>query len=174
MRPEAPGKRSRDKKTKMSSRREHPTDPRRCVQPPAARRWAVGLLPKGPSGKRISFLGGRTLVIFSHSPHRAQAWEFLRYLFEPEVQKKLYEDGLATQDAYLPPNMASWEALPMEPAMKAVLKQQALEAKGPPAVVGWTETTHNLEEAIQNVILKGVDPKVALTEASDAMNRNLK
>ena len=142
--------------------------------PDIAGRWAVGLLPKGPSGKRTAFLGGRTIVIFSRSRHRAQAWEFLRYLFEPEAHKKLYEDGLATQDAYLPPNMASWEALPMEPAMKAILKQQAQEAKGPPAVVGWTETTHILEEAIQRVILKGVDPKVALADANEAMNRNLK
>jgi ABC-type glycerol-3-phosphate transport system substrate-binding protein len=142
--------------------------------PDLAGKWTVGLLPKGSSGKRTAFLGGRTAVIFARSPRRAEAWAFLRYLFEePEVHKKLYQDGLATQDAYLPPNMTSWDALPMEPGMKVVLKQQAQEAKGPPAVTGWTETTHVLEEAIQSVILKGVDPKAALSRANDAMNRNL-
>ena len=142
--------------------------------PAIAGKWSVGLLPKGPSGQRTAFLGGRTIGIFARSAHRAQAWEFLRYLFEPEVQEQLYEDGSATQDAYLPPNRASWELLPMDASMKAILKEQAQQAKGPPAVVGWTETTHILEEAIQSVILKGTDPAAALAAAEHALSAHLK
>lgn len=142
--------------------------------PDIAGKWAVGLLPKGPTGKRTAFLGGRAAAIFARSRHRAEAWAFLRYLFEePAVHEQLYADGLTTQDAYLPPNMASWDALPIEPGMKAILKQQAQEAKGPPAVSGWTETTHVLEEAIQSVVLKGAEPLAALSRANEAMNRQL-
>ena len=142
--------------------------------PEIAGKWAVAPLPKGPSGKRTAFLGGRTASIFAKSKHKAEAWKFLEFLFEPEVHKALYEDGLKTYDAYLPPNMASWDALPMEPAMKAVLLQQTKEAKGPPAVIGWTENTHVLEEAIQGVILKGEDPEKALERVDQAMTRNIK
>ena len=142
--------------------------------PEIAGRWAVGLLPKGPSGKRTAFLGGRSIGIFARSPHRDEAWAFLRYLFEtPAVHTALYQEGLATYDAYLPPNMESWEVLPMEPALKTVLQQQAQDAKGPPAAVGWTESTHAVESAIQSVILQGTDPKTELTTAADVLNRNL-
>jgi len=141
--------------------------------PEIAGKWAIGLLPQGPRGKRTAFLGGRIMGIFARSAHQAQAWRFLRYLFEPKVQKRIYEAGLETQDAYLPPNMESWEALPMEEGMKAVLKQQAQEAKGPPAVPGWTETTNVIEAAIQRVILQDADPASELAAATHAMNESV-
>ena len=142
--------------------------------PEIAGKWAIGLLPKGPSGKRTAFLGGRIMGIFARSKHQAEAWQFLAYLFDPATQQGLYRGGMETQDAYLPPNIASWEALPLEPAMKAVLQAQAQEAQGPPAVTGWTETTHVLESAIQRVILKGADPKTELAEADRVMGQTLK
>ena len=142
--------------------------------PEIADKWAVAPLPKGPSGKRTAFLGGRTACIFARSSHAPEAWAFLQYLFEPSAQRKLYEDGLASYDAYLPPNVASWDQLPMDPKMKAILQQQAQEAKGPPAVIGWTETTNALESAIQSVILKDADPKAELAVANEAVSRNIK
>lgn len=112
--------------------------------------------------------------IFAQSDHRAQAWQFVRYLYEPSVQHELYQAGLETQDAYLPPNMKSWETLPMQPDMKAILQEQANDAKGPPAVPGWTETTQLLEAAIQKVILKGATPADELAVVNQAMNAGLK
>lgn len=141
--------------------------------PELAGKWSIGMLPRGPSGKRTAFLGGRTMGIFSNSTHRDEAWAFIQYLFEPEVQLQLYQAGLKTQNAYLPPNLASWDALPMDPAMKAVLQQQAQDAQGPPSVDGWTETTHILETAIQRVILQGADPKAELAVAHTAMTSRL-
>lgn len=141
--------------------------------PELAGKWSVGLLPRGPSGKRTAFLGGRIMGIFKRSAHQTEAWQFIRYLFEPTVAQQLYQAGLETQDAYLPPNIESWDALPMEARMKAVLKEQAQQAEGPPAVIGWTETTNVLEGAIQRVILTGADPKVELAAANQAMNDRL-
>jgi len=138
--------------------------------PELAGKWNIAMLPRGPGGKRTAFLGGRIMGIFARSSHRAEAWQFIQYLFEPEVQRKLYEAGLKTQDAYLPPNIASWDGLPLEASMKSVLKQQAQEAKGPPAVEGWTESTHVLEEAIQRVILKEADPGTELGAAAKTIN----
>ncbi len=138
-----------------------------------AGRWAVGPLPNGPAGKRTSFLGGRIISVFANSPHRQEAWRFVRYLFEPAVQVKLYETAIETQDAYLPPNMSTWEVLPMDPAMKSVLIQQAQDAKGPPIVPGWNESTSLVEAAIQQVILHDADPQAALREAAKGMTRQL-
>lgn len=142
--------------------------------PEIAGKWMIGMLPKGPSGKRTAFLGGRIMGIFARSTHQHDAWQFLQFLFEPEVQQQLYKAGLETEDAYLPPNIASWDALAMEPKMKAVLKQQAQEAKGPPAAIGWTESTHILESAIQKIILKDGEIASELASANDAMKRQLR
>ena len=141
--------------------------------PDIAGRWTIAPLPRGPAGKRTAFLGGRTLGIFNRSSHQAEAWQFIRYLFEPTVQAALYQAGLKTQDAYLPPNMNSWEALTLEPEMKTVLQQQARDAKGPPAVPGWTETTHVLESAIQRIVLQKADVKTELGRVNEELNRQL-
>ncbi|MBI2885379.1 MAG: extracellular solute-binding protein [Candidatus Omnitrophica bacterium] len=138
-----------------------------------AGRWAVGVLPAGPTGRRTSFLGGRVISVFANSPHRDDAWRFVRYLFDPAVQVKLYETAMLTQDAYLPPNMSTWEILPMDAAMKSVLIQQAQDAKGPPSVPGWNESTSLVESAIQRVILHEADPQAALREAAKHMVRQL-
>ena len=141
--------------------------------PEIAGRWTIAQLPRGPSGKRTAFLGGRTLGIFTRSAHQAEAWQFIKYLFEPAAQTTLYQAGLKTQDAYLPPNMMSWETLTLEPEMKTVLQQQARDAKGPPAVPGWTETTHVLEGAIQRIILQKADIKTELGRVNEELNHQL-
>lgn len=141
--------------------------------PEIAGKWAVSPLPQGSSGRRTAFLGGRIISLFANSNHRTEAWQLVRYLFEPAVQAKLYDAAMATQDAYLPPNMATWDGLSMEPAMKATLKQQALDAKGPPAVAGWNESTHVIEEAIQRIILHDADPRTELGQVKAAMDRAL-
>lgn len=139
--------------------------------PEIAGRWAIAPLPKGPTGRRTAFLGGRIVGLFAKSPRQDKAWEFVRYLFEPSVQVKLYEAARQTQDAYLPPNVSTWELLPMESSRKAVLKEQAQDAKGPPAVSGWNEATHLIETAIQRVMLHEADPRKELAEASAGMNQ---
>ena len=141
--------------------------------PEIAGKWAIGLLAKGPSGKRTAFLGGRILSVFANSKHQAEAWQFMMYLFEPDVQVTLYQSAVDTQDAYLPPNITTWDSLPMEQNMKTILKQQAQEAKGPPGVEGWNESTRLVEQAIQRVILHGADPKTELSQANDGMARAL-
>lgn len=142
--------------------------------PEIAGRWTIGLLPKGPSGRRTAFLGGRIVGIFASSKYRESAWQFVRYLFDPEVQVQLYQAGMETQDAYLPPNVSTWDLLPMDAQMKAVLQEQAKDAKGPPAVRGWNETTHLVEAAIQRVILHDADPRSQLAKVAEEMTRWLR
>ncbi len=135
--------------------------------------WSVAPLPKGPGGARTAFLGGRILTLFKKSPHQAQAWQFLRYLFEPSVQVKLYQAALETQDAYLPPNRATWAQLPMAAGMKAVLEEQAEDAKGPPPVPGWDDATQLIETGLQRIILHDAPVQEELREVARGMNRAL-
>ena len=136
-------------------------------------KWAISMLPAGPTGKRTALIGGRVLGIFSRSKMKKEAWEFMKFLFLPENQQEIYIDSLETEDSYLPPNMESWKGLDMDKTFKDVLKDQAKDAKGPPPVLAWDSSTRFIDYAIQMVILKDADPGEELKKASLQMQKEL-
>ncbi|NQU95629.1 MAG: extracellular solute-binding protein [Candidatus Omnitrophica bacterium] len=137
-------------------------------------KWSIAPLPKGPSGKGTGFIGGRIMGIFAQSGNKNEAWQFIKFLFEPKTQIALYEKAWQAQDTYLPPNMNTWDVLPMDEKFKKVLKAQALDTKGPPPIVVWETSTRFVNQAIQKVVLTKVDTKKALKEATRLMNAELK
>jgi len=143
------------------------------AEPMIKGKWAIAMLPEGPSGKRTGFIGGRIMGIFSKSKKKEQAWEFIKFLSEPDVQVKLYEASLDTEDPYLPPNMLTWEKMDMDERYKDVLESQAKEAKGPPPVLGWDASTKYVNHAIQMVILKDAGADVELKKAAAEMQKEL-
>ena len=136
-------------------------------------KWSIAMLPAGPSGRRTTFIGGRFLGIFSRSRKKKEAWEFIKFLFEPENQIKMYEASLDTEDSYLPPNMETWRDLPMNSDLKEVLERQARDAKGPPPVLAWDSSSRFVNHAIQMVVLKGADPAAELRKATAEMQKEL-
>ncbi|MDD5439192.1 MAG: extracellular solute-binding protein [Candidatus Omnitrophica bacterium] len=138
-------------------------------------KWSIAKLPRGPSGNSTAFIGGRTMGIFSLSKNKDKAWQFIKYLYRPESQAFLYSGSVATQDAYLPPNMDSWSQLrDMDEDVKRVLIAQALEAKGPPPVLGWDSTTRFVDQAVQKIILEDAVIEDELTALEQYMNQDLK
>jgi len=136
-------------------------------------KWSIAMLPKGPSGRRTAFIGGRIMGVFSRSKMKNEAWEFVKFLSRTDIQTKLYESSLETEDSYLPPNMDTWKDLPMDKKFKKVLEQQARDAKGPPPVLGWDASTGFVNNAIQMVIFKNADPAVELKKATAEMQKEL-
>ncbi|MDP8299163.1 MAG: extracellular solute-binding protein [Candidatus Tantalella remota] len=141
--------------------------------PEISGKWSIAMLPAGPSGKRTAFIGGRVLGIFSSSNMKKESWEFIKFLFKPENQIKLYQGSLDTEDSYLPPNMDTWKELPMDRKFRDVLEQQARDAKGPPPVLAWDSSIRFVNHAIQMVVLKNASPAEALAEATKEMQREL-
>jgi ABC-type glycerol-3-phosphate transport system substrate-binding protein len=136
-------------------------------------KWGIALLPEGPTGKRTAFIGGRILSVFSRSKLKKESWEFIKFLYRPESQVRIYEASLETDDAYLPPNMDTWGALPMDKEFKKVLVNQAKDAKGPPPVLAWDSSTRFVNHAIQMVVLRGADPSEELEKATVHMQKEL-
>jgi len=137
-------------------------DDLRLLAPEMSGRWAIAAMPKGPSGKRTTFIGGRVIGIFSQSAHKEEAWAFIKYLSSPDTQKALYAAAFAKQDAYLPPNRKAWDIIDMDPALKKVLVLQAEDSKGPPAIANWDSYTKGIDNAIQKTVLQGADPSIEL------------
>lgn len=149
-------------------------DELRLSAPEIAGKWSIATLPKGPTGKKTAFIGGRIMGIFAQSRNKEAAWEFIKFLFSPEVQEKLYEAALTKQDTYLPPRIKTWDILKMDPNFKNVLVAQANDAKGPPSVTNWDSNAKYVDEAIQKVILQNADPKKELEVAKRELQRMLK
>ncbi len=149
-------------------------DALRLSAPEIQGKWSIALLPAGPSSRRTAFIGGRIMGVFNKSKHKKEAWEFIKFLFQPKTQVKLYETARANQDSYLPTNISTWDILPIEGEFKEVLKAQAQDAKGPPSVRGWDESTRFIEEAIQRVVLQQADVQKELSRTNHEMDKNIK
>lgn len=149
-------------------------DSLRLLAPEITGKWSIATLPKGPNGKKTAFIGGRIMGIFTQSKHKDAAWAFIKYLFTPEIQEKLYEAGLAKQDAYLPPSIKTWDRLKMDGRFKAVLVEQANDAKGPPPVANWDSASKYIDEVIQKVVLQNADVKRELETAKTRLEWLLK
>ncbi len=146
-------------------------DELRLSAPEISGRWSIAMMPKGPSGKRTTFIGGRIMGIFEQSKHKKEAWAFIRYLSSPEIQKALYEASLIKQDAYLPPNKNTWAIIDMDPRFKKILIDQAEDSKGPPAIANWDAYTKNIDNVIQRAVLQGLDPKAGLSDVKKELQR---
>jgi multiple sugar transport system substrate-binding protein len=56
-------------------------------------KWNVGLTPKGPAGKRGTALTINGQTIWSGSQQKEAAWQFVKYLMEPEQNVELVLSG---------------------------------------------------------------------------------
>lgn len=101
---------------------------------PASRQdeWATAPLP-GPHGPGAGIASGSSLVIFRHSPRKAQAWLLIEYLSRPEVQQQFY--ALLGD---MPPRRSAWrgDALRGDPAVQA-FHEQLERVKPTPPVPEW-------------------------------------
>ncbi len=133
-------------------------------------KWSIAMLPAGSTGRGTSILGGRAIGIFDQSDLKDEAWEFIKFLASEDTQEKIYVEVAERKDIFLPPNISVWDRLPMKEEHRSVLVSQIMEAKGPPPVLGWGESTRHIVENIQQVILQGRDPEKALADSARKMN----
>jgi len=149
-------------------------DSLRFFVPEITGKWQIAMLPKGPSGKRTSFIGGRIIGIFNQSKNKEAAWQFIKFLSRPDIQSRLYDAAYANQDTYLPPNIKTWDILKMDPKFKEVLISQANDAKGPPPVSNWDSCAKYVDEAIQKVVLQHSGARKELGAAKVKLEKFLK
>ena len=136
-------------------------------------KWAIAPLLAGPSGKHTGFIGGRAMGVFAHSTMQEEGWAFIKFLSQEDTQKEIYTEVAKSHNIYMPPNMKAWDTLPIAPEIRDVLVAQAHDAKAPPSVLGWNDSTRFVVEAIQKAVVEGGDPKTLLAEAAKAMNERI-
>jgi ABC-type glycerol-3-phosphate transport system substrate-binding protein len=88
--------------------------------------WGVAPLPAGPSC-RATYLAGEQLVVFRQSSHPREAWQFIKWMLDPETQARF-----SMRSGYLPVRKSVLDRkdyvdfLSADPALKAFVEQMAM------------------------------------------------
>jgi multiple sugar transport system substrate-binding protein len=141
--------------------------------PEIAGKWAVAVLPKGPTGN-AGFIGGRNMGIFTASKNKKEAMQFLVYLTSAKAQKKIFDTIIQKAGGVmLSPNVKAWDLIGLDKNYARILKTQLDASRSPRFVIGGDESYQYLNNAINEVILTGADLNAAVQKADQKINNQL-
>jgi ABC-type glycerol-3-phosphate transport system substrate-binding protein len=132
--------------------------------------WGIAWLPEGPQ-KRATVVAGEYLAIFKQSEHPDEAWTFLKWILQPEVQA-----FWAMASGYLPVRRSVLEVpafrsfLDENPGHKAYVEQMQFAQSQRPMDFHAVEIQRNLARALEQAMVGGRDPAAVLQEAARASN----
>ncbi|MFH1783272.1 MAG: extracellular solute-binding protein [bacterium] len=137
-------------------------------------KWVVSMLPSGPAGN-IGFIGGRSMGIFASSKHKKEAMQFLTYITSPEAQKSIFDTIMKEGGGVLlSPNVKAWSIIGLESGYARILKSQLDASQAPRFVIGGDESYQYLNDALNEVILRGDDFDRAMGKADQKTNKQMK
>jgi multiple sugar transport system substrate-binding protein len=117
-------------------------------------KWAVAPMPEKETN--TSFVGGSDLVVFKDSENKEAAWQFVRYLLEPEVQQKWFQTVSA-----LPSVESAWEGgqLASDEQLQ-IFGEQLRNAKSPPPIPKWEQVAvEAVNTEMEKVMTGGASPE---------------
>ncbi len=135
--------------------------------------WRVAPLPSGPE-KQATVVGGEYLTIFKQSEVPDAAWEFVKWIIQPEVQAQWSMDS-----GYLPIRRSVLEIeeyrafLDDHPGLKEFVLQLDYGQSPRPIDFHGYEISRILAEALERATLGRMDPKEALDQAAERSNQLL-
>lgn len=135
--------------------------------------WGIAPLPRG-SAAQATYLDGEHLAIFRQSEHPEAAWTFIKWMLRPETQA-----FFSAESGYLPVrrsvlDLPDYRAhLARDPGLRAFVEQIQLGRAREPMDAHQVEINRHLAEAIEKVLVGGIEPQRALTEAAAKSNRLL-
>jgi multiple sugar transport system substrate-binding protein len=136
--------------------------------------WMVAPLPAGPA-KRATVVGGEYLALFKQSKHRAEAWNFMKWILRPDVQAMW-----SMKSGYLPVRRAVHsipeyqQYLDQNRALKAYVDQLEVGQAPSPVDYQGLKISRNLGEAIEQATLGNMDPKATLDRSAAKSNELLR
>lgn len=114
-------------------------------------KWAVAPLPAGPTGIRANTVGGAGFGMNANSQHKAEAWDFLKFLAGPEGQAIFAKGGGAV------PAMVKNPAV--QAAFNVPFKQVFLEESNLPGVApsfpAYVQITNTLLQPALDTVFSG-------------------
>lgn len=135
--------------------------------------WGIGMLPAGPD-KRATIVGGEYLAIFKQSDVPDAAWEFVKWITQPDIQA-----WWAMESGYLPVRKSSMQDeeyrafLSENPGHRAFAEQMEFAVAQRPLDYYTVQIQRLVAVAMEKAMVGGEDPAAALREAAVEANRLL-
>jgi ABC-type glycerol-3-phosphate transport system substrate-binding protein len=132
--------------------------------------WGVTSLPAGPVTS-ATYIAGEALAIFRQSKNPDVAWEFVKWVAQPEIQAMF-----SMSSGYLPIRRSVLERddykafLEKDEAMKNFTDQISIARQRPRIDNYYIDVNQNIGEAIEKTLLGKMDPKTALDNAAEKSN----
>ena len=136
--------------------------------------WAVAPLPAGPAGA-ATYLAGEHLAIFRQTEHPDEAWTFLKWVVQPEIQARF-----SMSSGYLPVRQSTLQLdvyrdhLAGDTALRAFVDQMDVARARRPIDYYHVEINRHIAEAIERTTVGDEDPAVVLDEAASKSNSLLR
>jgi multiple sugar transport system substrate-binding protein len=133
--------------------------------------WDIALVPAPAGGESATNVGGEHAFVFSGSPNKEAAWEFVKYITSPEVQL-LWDQ----KTGFLPVRQSvadnadylKW-VNETEPRMQPFVEGMQY-AHTRPATARYNEVSNAFATEIQKALLGQATPEEALAAAETAVN----
>lgn len=135
--------------------------------------WAFAPLPAGPF-KSATVVGGEYLAIFKQSAHPDEAWKFIKWMIQSEIQA-----FWSIKSGYLPIRHAVLKVpefqkyLNENPNFNVFVEQMEVGQAQRPIDNGGLEISRHLAEAIENATTGNADAKKSLDESATKSNKIL-
>lgn len=142
--------------------------------------WSFTLLPgtekaDGTIDRSTSF-SGTCVMIMQSSDQKEEAWEYLKWWTEADVQVefgKEMESILGASARYATANLEAMEQIPWSKEHYEVLTEQMQWARGIEQVPGGYFTNRHLDNAFRKVINDDADARETLSDYAYIINREL-
>ncbi len=122
----------------------------------------IALMP-GEAIPSATINGGMGLAVMADSKHPEEAWTYIQYLSNKDVQKRYAQNALPIwMSLFEDP-----ELVEAQPALVSVSKEQYNFLKNRPIVPFYSETSRILAREVQSALTGGKTPEQALTDADD-------
>ncbi len=128
--------------------------------------WGIAMLPEGPE-KRATVVAGEYLAIFKQSQHPDAAWEFVKWIIQPEIQA-----FWSMESGYLPVRQSVIDVpeyrafLEENPAQRVFVEQMEFAQAQRPIDFNTMPIQRLLAEAIERATVGDQDPAAVLEETA--------
>ncbi len=108
-----------------------------------------------------------SIIMFDNSKHKADAWKLLDFLFQPDWREKF-----TSGEGFLPveKEVAAAPAFADNPVLKAFTALLP-DARFAPLITGWEQAADATISALQRIYLGQAEPKAALDQAAQEVNK---
>lgn len=131
--------------------------------------WDTAMMPGPEAGPGVSLAGGALLALSRRSKHPAAAWQWIRFLLEPERQAAFYR--LAGD---LPARRSAWDRPELVGAAHtAAFRRQLDQARGVPGVPEWERIAARIVHYAERAVRGELSEEQALTALDEDVERIL-